>query len=231
MGVAWLLMFVALGGVVAGLFLGHARGLSIHLAAAGGALLFGISLFWLLPEIAVIAGRRLGLLMALAVAGVLAILDGAFVHSDQARERGLMTPLLLAAAMHSLLDGWSVRALAARPLTEFAVPLALALHKIPEGIALGWVTRRAFSSLWLAGAAATAVELCTPAGAWLQPVANQSGTAKFGGEWTAAVLAVIAGSFLFLGVHAVIPHRRNMGVVAIFVATLLVVGTTGLLSR
>jgi len=231
MAVAWLLTLLALGGVIAGVVMGNPRGLSNHLAAAGGGLLFGISLFWIVPEIAETSGRAIALLMAVGVSAMLALLDGALERVGHSARREVIGPLLIAAALHSLLDGWSVRALAARPVTEVAVPIGLALHKIPEGIALGWITRRSMSSHWKAGAAAIAAELFTLVGAFVQPAANESGAAKFGDWWTTTVLAIIAGSFLFLGFHAVLPHRRRAGIVAVFFATLLLVGSTGLLSR
>jgi zinc transporter ZupT len=231
MAIAWLLTVLALGGVIAGIYTGNPRVLSTHLAAAGGGLLFGISLFWIVPEIAETSGRTIALLMALAVSGVLALLDGALSHVGHSARHQLIGPLLMAAALHSLLDGWSVRELTTRPITEIAVPIGLALHKIPEGLALGWITRRSVSSHWKAGAAAAGAELFTLVGAFVEPAANRSGAAEFGGWWTAIVLATIAGSFLFLGFHAVLPHWRRAGIVAVFFATLLLVGGTGLLSR
>jgi zinc transporter ZupT len=44
-----------------------------------------------------------------------------------------------------------------------------------------------------------------------------------------AVLAVIAGSFLFLGLHAVLPNWKKAGVVTAFLGTLLLVGIAGAL--
>ena len=57
-------------------------------------------------------------------------------------------PWLAAAALHSFLDGWSVApALAAAPLgLRVAVPLAVALHKLPEGMALAGILRAAVKS-------------------------------------------------------------------------------------
>jgi hypothetical protein len=43
------------------------------------------------------------------------------------------------------------------------------------------------------------------------------------------VLAIIAGSFLFLGVHAVLPNWKKAGVVTTFLATLFLVGVLGTL--
>jgi hypothetical protein len=73
-----------------------------------------------------------------------------------------------------------------------------------------------------------AVELVTLLGAFVEPAANRSGAAVFGHWWTAAVLAVIAGSFLFLGFHTVLPNRKNTGVVAIFFTALAATAVFGL---
>ena len=61
---------------------------------------------------------------------------------------GFAAPLIGAAAVHSFLDGWSIAtAQLAVPLgLRIAVPLAVALHKLPEGIALGGILRAAVKS-------------------------------------------------------------------------------------
>jgi zinc transporter ZupT len=224
MAVAWLLTLLALGGIVAGLLLGQSRALSSHLGAAGGGLLFGIALFWVIPEIAGTAKWGGAFALALAACGLLAGLDQLLMHTGHSPRHGIIGPLLAAAAVHSFLDGWSVRALSGQPLTNVAVPVGLAFHKVPEGLALGWISRRTLSSHWKAAVAGGSVEFLTVVGAFIEPRANASGAATFGAWWTASVLAVIAGSFLFLGLHALLPNWRRPGVVAAFVVTLLLVG-------
>ncbi|MGA8028824.1 MAG: hypothetical protein WB992_16900 [Bryobacteraceae bacterium] len=224
MTAAWLLTLLALGGVVIGLWAGQSRALSSHFAAAGGGLLFGIALFWILPEIANVAGWIWAAVLAAAGCCMLAVLDQFLAHTAHSPRHGVIWPLLVAAAAHSFLDGWSVRAFSAQPLTDIAVPIGLGLHKIPEGLALGWVTRQYLSSPVRAAIASASVEAVTLLGAFLEPGANQAGEARFGAGWTAIVLAIIAGGFLFLGFHAVMPARRKPGIIAIFFATLLAVG-------
>ena len=63
----------------------------------------------------------------------------------------------------------------------------------------------------------------------MEPIIDQSAMGAFGAWWMAAVLAVIAGSFLFLGIHTVLPARRKAGVMAVFLATTLSVGGATLL--
>jgi hypothetical protein len=78
---------------------------------------------------------------------------------------------------------------------------------------------------------AAAVETLTLAGAWIEPVANQAGVAEFGHVWLAVVLSVIAGSFLFLGAHTVLPSRRQPTVVIAFASTFLLAAGAALLQR
>ena len=140
-------------------------------------------------------------------------------------------PLLIAAAIHSFLDGWSVRFASMDPLTNLAVPTGLALHKLPEGLALGFVVRESFRSRSVAFLVAAAVETLTLAGAWIEPAANQAGAAEFGHAWLAVVLSVIAGSFLFLGAHTVLPSRRQPTVAIAFASTFLLAAGAALLQR
>ncbi len=229
MAIAWLLTLLALAGVAGGVLLGQSRVLSAYAAAAGGGLLFGISLFWLMPEIAVLSGWLSALVMTAAAVAVIGLIDHLFTRSEGGIHSTALAPLLAATAIHSFLDGWSVRALQELQIMSVAVPLGLALHKIPEGIAIGWLARRHLALPLRAAAAAVSVELFTLLGAWLEPQAAASGAHIFGYWWTAAVVAIVSGSFLFLAAHAIFPYRRRASVLLIFLATFLAVGTVGLL--
>jgi len=228
MALADLLTVLALAGVVAGLLLGSRQTVSAHAGAVGGGLLFGIALFWVLPEIAGAVGWPVALLCSAAAAAALALLDRHYHRHGDETERGVIWPLLGAGAIHSFLDGWSVRALSGEPITSAAVLLGLALHKVPEGMALGWIARQSFRSFSKALALGTCVELFTMAGAAVELNVSQPGKAQFGTGWTTAVLAVIAGSFLFLGLHTTMQARRTGGVIAMFLGTLVVVGCVAL---
>lgn len=98
------------------------------------------------------------------------------------------------------------------------------MHKISEGLALGWITHKSLGSASKAMTASAAVEAVTVIGAFVEPRANQSGIAEFGAWWTAMVLAIIAGGFLFLGLHALWPGWKRPGVLVVFLATLGLVG-------
>jgi zinc transporter ZupT len=223
MALAWLLTLLAVGGVTLGVFAGQSRAVSKHLAATGGGLLFGIALFWLLPEIASAAGWMSALGLPLVACSAMFLADRALAHTGHSLRHGVVAPVLAATALHSFLDGWSVMAVSTGPVTNVAVPLGLALHKVPEGLALGWITSKSLHSKWKAALASGGVEVLTLIGAVVEPQANRAGISQFGAWWTAAMFAVIAGGFLFLGVHAILPSWRNFGVLTLFIVTLILV--------
>ncbi len=203
MAAAVLLTCLALLGVGGGV-LAH-RSLSRHLAAAGGVLLFAIAFIWIVPEISHEWGWPKAILFVTLAALLLALADWALIQLGHSPRHGVMAPLLVATAIHSLLDGWSIRALAGQPVPAALVPVGLGLHKIPEGFALGWVLRRSVASHATAIGLGACAELFTLAGAILQPGTDRLGIQRFGDAWTPAVLCLIAGAFLFLGCHAMLP--------------------------
>jgi zinc transporter ZupT len=226
---ACLLTVLAWGGAVIGLLLGKRRQFSVYLGAAGGGLLFGIAVFWILPEIASELNWLTACLLATAACFVIALFDWYFGHSGAAPGQEVIGPLLAAATIHSFLDGWSLRAMSNQQVASVVVPLGLALHKIPEGLALGWVTGHSFASRPNAMLVCFLAEAMTMAGAIAEPRVDHSATRAFGAWWMATILAIIAGSFSFLGIHAVLPARRRAGVMAVFFAMTLSVGAVTLL--
>lgn len=228
MPAAWALTLLALCGVVVGVSIGQRRLLSAHLSAAGGGLLLGIALFWLMPEIAEASGWAVAAGFTAAAFCIVGAVDRLLLHAGHVPPEGILVPLFSATAVHSFFDGWSVRMLTAQALAGVAAPIGLALHKVPEGLALGWIAQRSMNSRGRAFALSAAVELITLLGAYVEPAANRSGIAAFGLWWTSAVLAVIAGSFLFLGLHAILPNRKNAGMLGVFFAVLAATGVAGL---
>lgn len=231
MAAAWALTLLAIGGVIAGALLGRSRFWTYQLGAAGGGLLFGIALFWVVPEIAEVSGWLSAVAFAIAGCLLVGAVDVILMHSGHSPRSGAIGPLLAATAVHCFLDGWSVRALGDRPLTDVAVATGLALHKLPEGFALGWVTRRAFSAAQKAIFLGIVVESLTAIAAFIEPGANSSAMASMGSWWTVGVLAVISGSFLYLGFHVVIPDRHKRGVVPLFVGTLAMMAAVAWLKQ
>jgi zinc and cadmium transporter len=242
---ALLLTLLAVSGIVAGLFLGRSRTLSPQLLAIGGGLLCGISLFWVFPEMIESSGWILAaLLLSGGVAAlwlvdrfIFAICPSCSHNHDHEHDchkpplHGFALPLLVFTSVHSLLDGWSIRLLGDGSLISWVVVVGLALHKIPEGLALGIITRKSMASLMRAAAAAIGVECFTLLGAWIEPQINQAGAVRFGAIWTTSVLGLIAGSFLFLGYHTVHTRRKSLRVLTVFGATVLFIAGAALFHR
>lgn len=126
---------------------------------------------------------------------------------------GFATPLLAAAALHSALDGWS--AVSAQQATGFGTALAfgIAAHKVPEGLALGIISRAALASRGAALAWCSLAQSSTLLGAGLATVFAP----YLGAEGLHVLLAIAAGSFLYLGGHAVHGEFQRSGAGRVFV--------------
>lgn len=230
MGIAFLATVAALAGAAAGIYLRSAgQSTRIILPFAGG-LLVGVSVFGLFPELVAKIGWSRG--PALYLAGYLALVgvNRYFVpvcpscspdHHHEACStalHGFAGPLVLAAAVHSALDGWSLATAqsAAEAGVRLALPLALVLHKIPEGMALGAILRAAVVS------PAAALAWCLLAeGVTLAGGALALGLAPLlGGVWLSYPLAIAGGFFVYLGFHAVHGEWKRRGAVPAFVPAL-----------
>ncbi|HEX3877119.1 MAG TPA: ZIP family metal transporter [Bryobacteraceae bacterium] len=203
---------VGISGAVVGIWLTEARTRTRIVVPLTAGMLLGVALFGLLPELADTAGWPvcLGLLAlgyaALAIPGRLGFsvcpsCSHTHDHGSCSSElHGFATPLLVGAALHSFFDGWSVGA--AQLATPFelrlAAPIAIALHKAPEGIALGGILCASMKSRSWALVFASLAEGTTLVGAaiaiWLAP--------HFGTRWITYPLGVTAGWLCYLGLHA-----------------------------
>jgi len=131
---------------------------------------------------------------------------------------GFAAPLVVAAAVHSTLDGWSiVTAQFAAPLgVRLALPMAVVLHKIPEGIALGAILRAAVASRSAALGWCLLAEGVTligaAAGLALEPLLGQA--------WLSFPLAIAGGFFFYLGFHAVHGEWKRRGALPAFMPAL-----------
>ncbi len=219
---------VAIASAAAGIALLAHAGHTRMLIPLSGGLLIGVAAFGLIPELASDLGWTKSLLL---VAGGYLLLQGldrlAFsvcpscahdhVHDDCAEPlHGFATPLLLATAFHAFVDGWGLIAVqqgAHTAGTRTAFAAALFLHKIPEGLALGTITRASMGRAGKAFALCAAVETATIAGGaagyWLTPA-----------DWVSYPLAIAGGTFLFLGVHAVHGDWKHRGARTAFIPAL-----------
>jgi zinc transporter ZupT len=213
-----LITLIAVLSAAAGVWLTSFTGLSRRLVPFGGGVLLGVALFWVLPEMAQFFSWQGAILWLAGGFLLLAALDR-FVYpvcpscspSHQhdhcaTRLHGFATPLLVAAALHSALDGWSA---AAGQNAGFSLALigGIAVHKIPEGLALGVIARASLGSRASALAWCVLAQMATVAGAGLESVLAP----HIGSQGLHALLALAGGSFLYLGGHAVHGELRRSG--------------------
>ena len=211
---------IAFLSIIAGVWMTSLGTWSGRLVPFSGGVLVGVALFWVLPEMA----EYLNWVQALAwIAAGFAVLWAVdrFVYplcpacsqphdhdNCSADLHGFAPPLLIAAAIHSALDGWSV--LAANGSAHLGAPfvLAIAIHKVPEGLALGVIVRAAINSRRAALGWCLLAESATVVGAALELV-----LAPFlGPQVLHALLAIAGGTFLYLGGHAVHGEFRRRGI-------------------
>ena len=210
---------VAIACAFAGVWLTSVPAMSRRIVPFSGGLLVGISLCWVMPELAGQMGWFAGLAWLGAGCGLLWIVDR-YVHpvcptcshthdhdSCMTRLHGFATPMVVAFAMHSFLDGWAIAASSDDPNLGLPFVLGLAVHKIPEGLALGVILRAALDSRLGAVAWAAAAQAATLAGGVVETALAKQLTP----HWMTVLLALAGGSFLYLGAHAVHSEWRRRG--------------------
>ena len=188
-----------------------------------GGLLVAVALFGLLPELA----REIGWIRGVPVFGagylLLFWLDRRFhghahldVEEAPAGYTGEFTvPLVLAASAHAFLDGWGLASAGRSGAVGLVFPVAVMLHKAPEGLALGAIFRASTGSRGKAFGLCFVAEAATFAGGWAGIVL----TPHLGSAWTNYPLAIAGGCFLYLGYHAVEGEWRRYGLRAVWVPT------------
>ena len=208
---------VSLVGAYGGLWMSAIpKGARLVIPFSGG-LLVGVALFGLLPELTGEIGWARGIPVFGAGYLLLLWLDRQFhghIHNDVDHARGGFTedfvvPLLLAASAHAFLDGWGLASAGAgnSEAVRVTFPVAVMLHKAPEGLALGAIFRAATGSRAKAFGLCFLAEGVTFAGGWAGAVL----TPRLGSAWTNYPLAVAGGCFLYLGYHAVEGEWRSFG--------------------
>ena len=212
---------VGLTGAAAGLRLTEIRGRARIMVPFSAGVLLGVALFGLLPELAAglgwipsaamfAAGYFLLLLIDRYVYPVCPSCSHDHDHATCSTElHGFAVPLIAAAAMHSFLDGWNITTVQLMPPLglRIAVPLAIAIHKAPEGIALGGVLMASISSptralVWCFVAEGTTL-LGSALALTLAP--------RLGSQWITYPLGVTAGWLAYLGYHAIHEESKRRG--------------------
>jgi len=232
---------VGLAGAVLGLWLTGLRRRARVVVPFSAGVLLGVALFGLLPELAVELGWTTSLALFAAGYGLLlAINRFAYPvcpicahdhdHSACATElHGFAGPLIAAAAVHSFMDGWSVATVQLTvPLgLRVAVPLAVALHKLPEGIALGGILRAAVKRRTAAVGWCLLAEGTTIVGG----VAGLAMAPHLGTQWITYPLGIAAGWLFYLGFHAVHEEWKRRGALPAFASALAGVAGAAVIQR
>src|SRR5450755_4603467 len=233
--------FVGLLGAVLGVWLTGLRQRARAVVPFSAGVLLGVALFGLVPELAIEIGWRITMLLFAMGYGAL-LLVNRFVyrvcptcahdhdHNACSTElHGFAAPLIVAATVHSFLDGWSIATVQlAVPLgLRVAVPLAIALHKAPEGIALGGILRAAVKRRAAALGWATLAEGATLAGGALGLVLAP----RLGTGWITYPLGIAAGWLFYLGYHAVHEEWKRSGATAAFVSAAAGVAGAAVIQR
>ncbi len=203
--------------------------------------LLGVAVFGLVPELANESGW--GATLVLFVAGYsLLLATNRWVypvcptcshdhdHSACARElHGFAGPLVAAMALHSFLDGWGIATvqLAAPVGLRVAVPVAIALHKAPEGMALAGILLASLRSRRSALAWCLVAEGTTTVGGVLGLAAGP----YLGMQWVAYPLGITAGWLSYLGYHAIHEDWKRRGAGAAFVSALTGLAGAAVLQR
>ena len=217
-------------GVFLGLWLTHA-GRRARLAVPFSAgILLGAVFFGLLPELVAEIGWPATAIFFAAGYGLLFWIGRhvspvcpscAHDHDHEQCDNvlhGFAAPMIGASMLHSFFDGWSIAAaqLASHRGIRLAVAVAIVLHKIPEGMALGAIVRASVSSRSTALFWSIAVEAATLLGGILAlAIAPQLGEA-----WITYPLALAAGWLFYLGAHAVHEEWKRRGPAPAFVTAL-----------
>ena len=233
------LLAVAGGAVSVAVGVSHQRLCALISLAAGT--LLGVTLFTILPETAH-AMTWWQLLLSLASGYAVFFLVSRYVyhvcpacaasHFDETtthRFSEIASALIIALGLHSTLDGLALAAgHEVHGKADMSMLLAVCVHKVPEGLALGALLlgagfKRGPTVVWVAAVESTTVLGGVAGLLWLRP-----------GIWLDVVLAHAGGGFVFLAAHAVlgemVKHGKTM-VLTNFAVGVLLIGILNLAVR
>jgi zinc transporter ZupT len=213
MQLSLLAVLIGSGGAFAGAYANMPHGRARLFVPVSGAILLAVSLFSILPETAGEGGwLRAGLLYGCGYT-LLLVVDR-YIHPVcpscshnhdhghcELELHGFSVPLVIATSIHAFVDGWGMTVAwnAAAGSLRAAIPMAILLHKIPEGLALGVMLRASLKSRRNAAAWGIAAESATGVGALVAMLLLPGASPA----WARDLLAVAGGTFLYLGLHAV----------------------------
>jgi zinc transporter ZupT len=236
---------LAVGGGALGASLGSSHERLCALISLGAGTLLGVTLFAILPESLQAMGWW-GALLAMASGYALFFFISKYVyhvcpacaasHFDEAATHHfseIAAVMMLALAVHCTADGLALaaghQAEAHGPggrVLDLSLIIAVCVHKVPEGLALGALLLGAGFSRAQTLARVAAVESTTLFGGLLGLVFFR----HIAPVWLAAVVAHVGGGFLFLAIHAVLGEIVKHHKALVLTNFALGVGSMALLS-
>jgi len=241
---------LALAGGAMGAFLGTSHKRLCVLISLGAGTLLGVTLFAILPE-TFESLRWWGLLLALGSGYAVFALISKYLyhvcpacaasHFDEAtthRFSEIATAMMVALAIHCTADGIALAAgreahnseIPGGRMLDFSLVLAVCVHKVPEGLALGALLFGAGfnpAKVLLRVAGVEATTLLGGALGWLF-------LQRIPALWLDAVVAHVGGGFLFLAAHAllgeILKHHKALVLVS-FGTGVFAIGTLSLFLR
>jgi len=201
------------GGVISTLFTVSHKRLCQRISLAAGTLM-GVTLFAIIPEGFEVL-RIWQLLVALGSGYLLFFLVSRYVfhvcpacaasHFDEAtthRFGEIAATMIIALGLHSTMDGLALalgKEAGVLSGLDASLFVAICVHKVPEGLALGALLlgagfRRGQALVWVAAVEATTL-LGGAIGLWVGP--------QISGLWLDSLMAHLGGGFIFLAIHAV----------------------------
>jgi zinc transporter ZupT len=241
---------LAVGGGALGASLGSSHQRLCALISLGAGTLLGVTVFAILPE-TLVALRWWGLLLSLGSGYLVFLVISKYVyhvcpacaasHFDEATTHHfseIAAAMMLALAIHCTADGLALAAgheaeVSHAPggrVLDFSLIMAICVHKVPEGLALGALLLGAGFSRAQTLARIAAVESTTLLGG----VLGLAFLHHISAFWLDAVVAHVGGGFLFLAIHAVFGEivRHHKGIVLTnFALGFGAIGALGLLLR
>ncbi len=244
-----LAFILAVGGGALGASLGTSHQRLCALISLGAGTLLGVTVWAILPE-SLEALRWWGVVLAMGSGyAVFAVISKyiyhvcpacAASHFDEATTHHfseIAAAMTLALAIHCIADGLALAAgheanatnVTGGRVLDFSLIMAVCVHKVPEGLALGGLLLGAGFKRGQALLRVAAVESTTLLGGILGWVfLRQISTA-----WLDAVVAHVGGGFLFLAIHAVageiLKHHKGLVLTSFAIGFGAIAGLTFLL--
>jgi zinc transporter ZupT len=201
------IMLVGDAGAVSGVIVTSRTASLRQLVPFSSGLLLGMAVFLILPE--ALSSARTPMVLALCAAGcaLFGLLE-ATVHTAGGGSSGLI-PLISAVGLHSYLDGWNMAIALMLPSERliWAFAIGMSLHKLTSGFAIGAVFRATAKHRRSALAWAGGCEAITGLGAAVQIWSR----AALGQRWTVWLIALTAGSFLYLAYQSFKTAKAHSG--------------------